>query len=110
MKPAAESTGEDKFTRDDAPRTRPRPSTTTNTTTKKESEKKPTATPNNTHNTTTTSTSERQRRRLSMTPTIDFLKHPSEWRSRLPAIFNIVRFVIYGQSILAPSLSITSDD
>jgi hypothetical protein len=79
------SSGEDKYTRDDAPRTRPRPRTT-----EQEKRKDNSATP-------ATNNNSRQRRRLSMTSTILAL-NPREWRTRLPAAFNVARFVVYGMS------------
>lgn len=84
MKQASQQQDDDKFTRNDAPRTRPRPtrSATTPATTMRE-KADPNATP--------------KRHRMSVTSTMLALRRPREWRSRLPAAFNIARFVIYGQ-------------
>lgn len=89
MKQASTAQDDDKFTRNDAPRTRPRPSrsaTTPATTTTMREKADPNATP--------------RRHRMSVTSTLLALRHPREWRSRLPAAFNIARFVIYGAVLI----------
>jgi hypothetical protein len=83
MKRGAQAPADDKYTRDDTTRTRPRPSD------------KP-RDANTSAAAADATTTARQRRRMSMASTLDVLKHPREWRSRLPAVFNILRFVIYG--------------
>jgi hypothetical protein len=86
IKRTREQADNDPYTRDTTPRTRPRPPP---------------------KDTTMETDANRRRKRMSMSSTVfTTLAHPREWRSKLPAWFNIARFVVYGLALIWTAVSL----